>query len=81
MLGAGMMAVAQSHAALAYMNPGTGSLILQALMIGIAGGYLFLRSSGHQLAALLARRKGGGSSHKPPREPDEVTPPTSVPTD
>ena len=40
---AGLLAVASSDAAFAYLDPGSGTLILQAIVGAIAGGLLIAR--------------------------------------
>lgn len=46
-------------AALAYMNPGTGSMILQMILVGIAGGYVIMKNAWQTIRALVARRRSG----------------------
>lgn len=41
----------------AYMNPGTGSFILQMLLIGLAGGVLAVRNAWGSLKGFFTRKK------------------------
>ncbi len=42
---------------LAYLNPGTGSLILQVLMVGAATSVLWFRSAWHAIQSFFTRKK------------------------
>lgn len=43
----------------AYLDPATGSIILQATIGAIAGGTLFLRTQLHRIKAFFVRDKAG----------------------
>ncbi len=45
-------------AGLAYINPGTGSLLLQVVLMGIAGGYLLVRSGWRRVMRSLQPPSG-----------------------
>lgn len=51
-----LSAAAPAHA---YLDPATGSIILQATIGAIAGGTLFLRTSLHRIKAFFVRGKAG----------------------
>jgi len=42
-----------NHLPLAYIDPGTGSLILQILLGGVAGIWMILKLFGHRIKTLL----------------------------
>jgi hypothetical protein len=46
--------------AYAYLDPATGSIILQAVIGAIAGGTLFLRTSLHRIKAIFVRGNASG---------------------
>jgi len=46
-----------SHLHLAYLDPGTGSMILQALLAGLAGLVVFLKYQGRRLTSLLGIKR------------------------
>lgn len=45
------------HPVFGYMNPGTGSLVLQLLLMGAAGFFLFFKSFWHSIRSLWTRKK------------------------
>ena len=47
-----LMTMNEAHA---YLDPGTGSMLLQGLLGGIAAGYLVLKLWWHKLKALVSR--------------------------
>ena len=53
-------------ALMAYINPGTGSLFWQILLVGIAGATVSVRTWSQWIKDRFSRRK----STKPPQEPD-----------
>lgn len=58
---AGTLAMLTASApAHAYLDPATGSIILQATIGAIAGATLFLRTSLHRIKAFFFRGKAGG---------------------
>jgi hypothetical protein len=58
---AGFMAMlGLSAPAHAYIDPATGSIILQAAIGAVAGATLFFRTSLYRVRALFSRQKPGG---------------------
>jgi hypothetical protein len=55
-IGLGTM-LSLSAPAYAYLDPATGSIILQALMGAVAGATLFFRTSLYRVRALFSRQK------------------------
>ena len=55
----------------AYLDPGSGSFILQLLVAGILGGLVALRMSWGKIKARFSRR--------PPETDDKATPPEAKP--
>ena len=51
-----LLAVSSAHA---YLDPGSGSIILQALIAGLAAGAVFIKIYWHKLLVLLGIRKKG----------------------
>ena len=49
-----LLAVSSAHA---YLDPGSGSIILQALIAGLAAGAVFIKIYWHKLLVLLGIRK------------------------
>lgn len=49
---------------LAYLDPGSGALIVQMLLAGVAGIVLFVKMQGRRVLALFGRR----SKHQDPPE-------------
>lgn len=45
------------HPTFSYMNPGAGSLVLQLILMGAAGFFLFFRSFWQSIKSLWARKK------------------------
>ncbi len=43
---------------LLYIDPGTGSIILQAIVAGVAGVFLFMKYGWHRLLRFFGIRKG-----------------------
>lgn len=52
--------ISVSAPAYAYLDPATGSIILQALLGAIAGATLFFRTSLYRVKAIFSRRKPSG---------------------
>jgi hypothetical protein len=52
------------HIPLAYIDPGTGSLILQILLGGVAGLWMIIKLFGHRIKTLL-----GFKSKEEPEDP------------
>ena len=50
---------------IAYLNPGTGSLVLQFLLVGIAGAWITCRTYGHKITKRFVRKKSTRLSPKP----------------
>jgi hypothetical protein len=63
--------IRQAHVLLAYLDPGSGSFILQLLVAGILGGLVALRMSWGKIKARFSRR--------PPEPDDTPTPPEAKP--
>lgn len=57
-----------AHALLAYLDPGSGSFILQLLIAGILGGLVALRMSWSKLKARFTRRPEGSDDASTPPE-------------
>ena len=49
-----------SAPAYAYLDPATGSIILQALLGAVAGATLFFRTSIYRVRTMFSRRKSSG---------------------
>ena len=58
------------EAVLAYLDPGTGSVILQALLGGIAGVALTLKLFGRRVLSFLRIRRPSDSPREPSPETD-----------
>ena len=52
-------------ALMAYINPGTGSLFLQFLLVGVAGGWVAFKTSSGRIKALFTRKKSTRQSSEP----------------
>ena len=54
-----LLVVTDSGLPLLYIDPGTGSIILQALLAGVAGAFVFMKYHGRRVAFRLGfkRRK------------------------
>ncbi len=63
----GLLIAAPSHA---YLDPGTGSIILQGLLAGMAVGIGLLRRYWQQFKSFLAQRKGKSRDENNDGEPD-----------
>ena len=63
----GLLIASPSHA---YLDPGTGSIILQGLLAGTAVGIGLLRRYWQQFKYFLAKQTGRSSDHDNDREPD-----------
>ncbi len=50
----------------AYIDPGTGSIILQAVIGGIAAGLVVIKTYWHRLKDLFGRKDGAGDPGNPP---------------
>lgn len=64
----------QAHALLAYLDPGSGSFILQLLVAGILGGLVALRMSWSKIKARFTRKPADSpedTSAHPEDEPGE----------
>lgn len=57
-----------AHVLLAYLDPGSGSFILQLLVAGILGGLVALRMSWSKLKARFTRRPEGSDEPGTPSE-------------
>ena len=51
--------------AIAYINPGTGSLFWQLILVGIAGAWVTLRTCSHWLKGRFSRKNSTGPSKEP----------------
>ena len=58
------IAAAMPADALAYIDPGTGSMLLQSLFATIAAGLVFGRTIWHKIKSVLGRDKGKDSEPK-----------------
>ncbi len=63
----GLLIASPSHA---YLDPGTGSIILQGLIAGMAVGIGLLRRYWQQFKYFLAKHTGRSSDHDNDGEPD-----------
>jgi hypothetical protein len=63
--------VRQAQVLLAYLDPGSGSFILQLLVAGVLGGLVALRMSWGKIKARFSRR--------PPDTDEKLTPPEAKP--
>ncbi len=63
----GLLIASPSHA---YLDPGTGSIILQGLLAGMAVGIGLLRRYWQQFKYFLAKHTGRSSDHDNDGEPD-----------
>lgn len=54
--------------AYAYLDPGTGSMLLQLVLGGVAGALAVGRLYWHRLKALVTRRPASGTETKSPRK-------------
>ena len=63
----GLLIASTSHA---YLDPGTGSIILQSLLAGIAVAIGVLRVYWQRFTAFLADLKGGSRDHNNDGEPE-----------
>jgi len=54
--------------AYAYLDPGTGSIVLQAIIGGVAAGMFIIRGHIHSLAVKLGLAKSKGGGQRVPRE-------------
>ena len=63
----GLLIAAPSHA---YLDPGTGSIILQGLLAGTAVGIGLLRRYWQQFKSFLAKQTGKSHDHNNDDEPD-----------
>ena len=59
-VGLGMHDLGWWGTGLAYVNPGTGTLIIQMVMAGMAGAYLWLRRSGMWVKSFFSKKKKSG---------------------
>jgi hypothetical protein len=57
-----------SRAPFAYLDPGSGSFILQLLVAGILGGLVALRMSWAKIKARFTRKSQGSEGGEPPPE-------------
>ena len=58
---------------LLYMDPGTGSLLLQLILGGVAGLFVFLKLFWHRILAMVGLG-GTAPPHDPPETEGDVTP-------
>lgn len=57
------------HTPLAYLDPGSGALIVQMLLAGVAGVVLFLKMQGRRVLSLFGlRRKGEEQASEDPEQ-------------
>ena len=63
----GLLIASPSHA---YLDPGTGSIILQGLLAGMAVGIGLLRRYWQQFKSFLAKQTGRSGDHDNDGEPD-----------
>ncbi len=63
----GLLIASPSHA---YLDPGTGSIILQGLLAGMAVGIGVLRRYWQQFKSFLARQTDGSHDHNNDGEPE-----------
>ena len=63
----GLLIASPSHA---YLDPGTGSIILQGLLAGTAVGIGVLRRYWQQIKSFLSRRTDGSRDHNNDGEPE-----------
>jgi hypothetical protein len=59
-----------------YLDPGSGSLILQTLLGGIAGGVVAVKALRHKLPFMRKRSEDGATA---PTEPAELAEPADSP--
>mgnify|MGYP001203029074 CR=1 FL=1 len=57
---------------LAYMDPGTGSMMLQLILGGVAGLFVIIRLFWHRILALVGIRREKPASESEPEVKDEV---------
>jgi len=60
------LALDLSHPAFAYLDPGTGSIILQLLLGGVAGGMVVAKLYWHRLKEVFVHNSGG--EHLQPKD-------------
>ncbi len=65
--GLGLLIASPSHA---YLDPGTGSIILQGLLAGAAVGIGVLRRYWQQIKSFLSRQTDGSRDHNNDGEPE-----------
>lgn len=58
--------LAAPRAAYAYLDPGTGSILLQVLIGGVAGMGVIVKLYWHRLRGLFGARKKGARERRPP---------------
>jgi hypothetical protein len=53
---------------LAYLDPGTGSIVIQALVGGVLGGLLVIKLFWRKIVAFLTGKRGAGDTADRPAE-------------
>lgn len=66
-----VLALDFSRPAFAYLDPGTGSIILQLLLGGVAGGAVVAKLYWHKLKGFFVRDASGGESQPKDDAPGE----------
>ncbi len=64
------LAFAMPSPAHAYLDPGTGSMLLQLLLGGLVGAAATIKLYWHRLKSLFS--KGSGQTEEPPEEADKA---------
>lgn len=57
-------------AVLAYLDPGSGSMLLQMLVAGVAGVIVFLKFQGRRFMSLFSRSSDDGADESPSKDGD-----------
>lgn len=66
--GAGLVLLASHDAAFAYLDPGTGSILLQALIAGVIGTAAFARMYWTRFKEILRRALGSDQRGEGPKD-------------
>ncbi len=56
---------------LAYLDPGSGSMLLQMLLAGVAGIFVFMKFQGRRFMSLFSRTPDDASDEQPPEDGGE----------
>lgn len=67
-VGAVALAPSSAHA---YIDPGTGSMVLQAVIAGVVGGLVVIKMYWQRIKAVFSRRDPSKLSEKGPSAPEE----------